>query len=98
MRGLSQEELALKANLNTSFVGLVERGVKKPTVETLNKLATALDVSFAELFDFKADEATPPDTTIIDKIIYSIQDCTLEEQEIIHGLLKQIMYLKNKKK
>lgn len=46
---LSQEELALKANLNPAYFGQVERGLKCPTIDTLNKIALALDVSLSEL-------------------------------------------------
>lgn len=46
---MSQEELALKANLNPAYFGQVERGLKCPTVDTLYKIASALDISPAEL-------------------------------------------------
>ena len=45
---MSQEELALKANLNPAYLGQVERGLKCPTVDTLYKIASALDISPAE--------------------------------------------------
>ena len=41
-RGLSQEALAALANLNRSYLGEIERGTAMPSVETLQKLATAL--------------------------------------------------------
>ena len=46
---LSQEELSLRANLNPAYFGQVERGLKCPTIDTLNKIALALDVSLPEL-------------------------------------------------
>ena len=49
MRSLSQEELALRANLNPAYFGQVERGLKCPTIDTLYKIAKALDVSLSEL-------------------------------------------------
>ena len=49
MRDLSQEELALRANLNPAYFGQVERGLKCPTIDTLCKVAKALEVSPAEL-------------------------------------------------
>lgn len=48
MRGLSQEQLALKANINVSFLGQIERGGKKPTIDTIDKLLAALDVSYKD--------------------------------------------------
>ena len=42
---LTQEELAEKANISTSFVGHIERGEKKFSVATLYYLAEALGSS-----------------------------------------------------
>lgn len=51
-KGFSQEELALRANLNPAYLGQVERGEKCPTVDTLYKTANALGISLSELFRF----------------------------------------------
>lgn len=42
--GLSQEELAFRAALHRTEIGLLERGVRMPRIDTLAKLAGALDV------------------------------------------------------
>lgn len=49
MKSLSQEDLALRANLNPAYYGQVERGLKCPTVDTLYKIAKALEVPLPEL-------------------------------------------------
>ena len=46
---LSQEDLALRANLNPAYYGQVERGLKCPTIDTLHKIAKALEVPLPEL-------------------------------------------------
>ena len=51
-KGFSQEELALRANLNPAYLSQVERGEKCPTVDTLYKTVNALDISLSELFRF----------------------------------------------
>ncbi|NOU99788.1 helix-turn-helix domain-containing protein [Paenibacillus planticolens] len=48
-KGLSQEQLALHAGLNTSYLGQVERGEKNPTIKTLDKIACGLDTSIENL-------------------------------------------------
>ena len=48
-RGLSQEELADRAGLNRNYVGMIEREENAPTVDTLEDLARALDVSVIDL-------------------------------------------------
>lgn len=50
-RGLSQERLAHSADLNMTHVAKIERSEREPGVRTVSKLAKALDVSVAELFD-----------------------------------------------
>ncbi len=47
--GISQEALALNAQVDRTFVSQLERGVRQPTLTTLCKLATALEVSPSSL-------------------------------------------------
>ena len=49
-QGLSQEKLALKAGINPAFLGHLERGLKSPTMTTLDKIE-ALNVSYSQFFD-----------------------------------------------
>ena len=44
--GLSQEALAHKAGLDRSYIGMVERGHHSPGTDTLDKILTALHVTF----------------------------------------------------
>lgn len=48
-RGLSQEALAHDAGLHRTYVGLVERGLRNPTIEVGHALAQALGTSLSEL-------------------------------------------------
>lgn len=52
MRDMTQEQLAEASNVSISFLGNVERGSKNPTVETIYKIANALDVTMSELLSF----------------------------------------------
>lgn len=47
--GLSQEQLALNAGINTSYIGQIERGEKNPTIKTLDKISSALGVSLLDI-------------------------------------------------
>ena len=47
--GLSQESLALEADVDRTFISLLERGMRQPTLETLFKLAAVLEVAPATL-------------------------------------------------
>lgn len=46
---LSQERLAEKADLNRNYIGEIERAEKKITLETLWKIAKALNVRVRDL-------------------------------------------------
>ena len=54
-KGFSQEDLSLRAGLNPAYFGQVERGLKCPTVDTLYKIASALNISLSELVRFDVD-------------------------------------------
>ncbi len=43
-RGISQEELADRANINRNYVGMLEREEHAATVDMLEKLAEVLEV------------------------------------------------------
>ena len=47
--GISQEELAHKAELHRTYIGMVERGEKNITIKSIFKLSSALDCSIEEL-------------------------------------------------
>lgn len=48
--GLSQEKLALEAEIERNFVSLIERGVNQPTIRSVFKLAAALKTSPSAIF------------------------------------------------
>lgn len=50
-RGISQEKLALLAGINPAFLGHLERGLKSPTMTTLDKIVEALGLNYSEFFD-----------------------------------------------
>ena len=50
-KGLSIEALALDAEINRNYLGDLERGVRNPTLIILNKIAKALEVDLATLFE-----------------------------------------------
>lgn len=49
--GITQEELAFRASLHRTEIGLLERGGRIPKIDTLAKLAGALEVEPGELFN-----------------------------------------------
>lgn len=49
-KGYSQEELAERASLHRTYIGMIERGEKNITLINIEKLATALEIPIGELF------------------------------------------------
>ena len=49
-QNLSQEELADKAGLHRTYIGSVERGERNITIDAMEKICLALEMSIIELF------------------------------------------------
>jgi transcriptional regulator with XRE-family HTH domain len=47
--GLSQEELAEKAGVHRTYIGMIERAEKNITLENIEKIAKALGIPIAAL-------------------------------------------------
>jgi transcriptional regulator with XRE-family HTH domain len=54
VHGLSLDTLAAKSGVSRSMISLIERGESSPTATVLEKLAGALRVTMAEMFDSPA--------------------------------------------
>lgn len=48
--GMTQEELAEKAELHNTYIGQVERGEKNLTIASMEKILSALGLTFEEFF------------------------------------------------
>jgi CheY-like chemotaxis protein len=53
--GISQEELAHRADLHRTYISDVERGARNPSLESVEKLAHALELSVPMLFQQATD-------------------------------------------
>lgn len=48
--GISQEELAFRSGLHRTYISDIERGTRNPSLENIEKLAKALEISTSTLF------------------------------------------------
>ena len=46
---LSRQELAQKAGLHQTYIGMIERGLSNPSLDTANAIAEALELSLSQL-------------------------------------------------
>lgn len=81
---MTQEALALEAELSQKHISEIERGVKTPTITTLERLAEALEVSVAHLCS--EIEAEDEYANIVSAIIASVSD--EKRQEFIEVITK----------
>ena len=49
-KGISQEKLALKAELDRTYVAGGENGKRNPSIKSLEKIINALDTNFGNFF------------------------------------------------
>jgi transcriptional regulator with XRE-family HTH domain len=61
-RAVPQEHLAALAGLHRTYISLLERGLRNPSLTVIRRLAEALGVTATDLvaaFEEKADKARP---------------------------------------
>lgn len=58
---LSQEELAERAGCHHTYIGQIERGEKNASIESIDKIASALGISLSKLFEFLGSETPKED-------------------------------------
>ena len=92
-KGLSQEELAEKCGLHSTYIGQIERGEKNATIESISKIAGGLSLPLSTLFE-KLDEFQD-DTPNYPSIAYDlVQAAPKSVQEKLITILKTIIDIK----
>lgn len=92
-RKLSQEQLALRSNITTTYLGLIERNLKNPTLKVVEQLCDALDISLADLFSETKEKRAELDITSL-QIISQINSCSDAEKKHILRIIKEILRFK----
>jgi len=46
---LSRQALAQRAGLHQTYIGMIERGLSNPSLDTANAIAEALEIPFSKL-------------------------------------------------
>ena len=78
MSNLTQNQLARKAGVTASFIGHIERGEKKASVETIVALCNALEISPAVLLQDSLSDGALHSQVVIDA----------ENQKLIRDLMR----------
>lgn len=91
--GLSQERLALQAEITTAYLGQIERGIKNPTVVTVGRLCDALGISLAEFFSNQPTTPLENDQTL-NQVLFELKDCTADEKKEILQIIQHALKLR----
>lgn len=97
LKNMSQEALALSAGITPAFVGHIERGLKSPTVNTLQKITSALDISLVELFTPIETAQNPPSrirSLDMERLLFSLKDLSDEEFALLTQIITNVVRFK----
>ena len=85
----TQEQLAEAASLHYSYIGGVERGDRNISLETLEKIATALDIPAGELF---RPEEVLDKQHLLDEHMKLIRGRSAEEIALITRITRDVIW------
>ncbi len=88
---LSQEKLAELAGLHASYIGQLERGEKNATIESIEKVSSALGVPLSQLFE-KLDEKTTDNNIALHCYELVSQKSKAQQERLYHMLLEMEEY------
>lgn len=83
-RHLTQEQLAEKANVSTVFISQIETSLKRPSLDTIIRIAKALDTTVDSLLGNDSLQAH------YDEIAKILEHCNGDELQFIAGILREI--------
>lgn len=87
--GLTQERLAERADVHTTYIGQLERGEKNATIESVLKLSRALGLPAEQLF--RHLPGPNPQTGPADEAYRLLLECSPREQRELLALIRQII-------
>ncbi len=77
LNGLTQSQLAARVGVSSSFIGHIERGEKKASVETVVALCNAMEISPSVLLQ----------DSLSDAVMRSQLSVDAENQDLMNGLM-----------
>ncbi|MOA34323.1 HTH-type transcriptional regulator SinR [compost metagenome] len=89
-QGLSQEALGEKGGFHFSYIGQIERGEKNISLQSLAKVASALEVSVVQLFAYAYEEGELMDIDIND-IMMMLKRSSPEKVRIAKNVIREIV-------
>lgn len=88
--GLTQEELGERARLHYSYIGQVERGNKVPSIKTLKKIASALNIRLEILLEDSPEKEISPQHLLAQELVSTIRNSPPEDIKMYIKIIRQI--------
>ncbi|MDA8236219.1 MAG: helix-turn-helix transcriptional regulator [Clostridia bacterium] len=89
--GLTQEQLGERANLHYSYIGQVERGTKTPSVQTLDRIAKALNTGLEYILEEREDYVPSLDNLLEKELLNLISDRNPADVELIINITRNVL-------
>lgn len=89
-KGLTQEKLAEKIGVDTPHISNIERGKYFVTAETLENIATALEIDVRDLFDFGHIREREE---IASEIKTYLNECNISQLEFLAKIVSSLQEL-----
>lgn len=89
---LNQEKLAEMSGCHPTYIGQIERGEKNATIESIEKIACAMDVPLSKLFEKIGDDSSD---SIPSKCYEFVASKRKSEQDLLYKMLIMMDEYKN---
>ncbi|MFA5779483.1 MAG: helix-turn-helix transcriptional regulator [Elusimicrobiota bacterium] len=95
---ITQEELAEETEISPSFLGMIERGQRIPSLMTISKICNSLDISVDELLGLRPEIMKERKTkysvrnkdVMLQKVIRLLKDKKEDDKELALRILKKL--------
>ncbi|WP_342420578.1 helix-turn-helix transcriptional regulator [Paenibacillus sp. FSL E2-0178] len=91
-KGLTQQQLAELSDLDDAYIGAVERGERNFSIDTLEKIVTALKIQPADLFQNKDDlsEAEAAQRRAIDEYAVTVGELSVKQISTLNRIVREV--------
>lgn len=88
-RSLTIARLAEATNLSANFIGSIERGVRAPAIDTLERIARALKVKVEDLFHFPSEEEGEKKKAL-EELIHRLKGKDIRDIELVSRIAETL--------
>ncbi|MBM7643725.1 helix-turn-helix domain-containing protein [Streptococcus loxodontisalivarius] len=86
-RNISQEQLSELAGVESRYINKLENGKLNPTLNTLEKIMLALDISYRELFELSSHE------TDIESLLVALAELSPSQRKVAINAFIELLSL-----